>query len=114
MRIYHTRPPHPTPFNFLNGMGMRIVLNKRGRVRSRTHPVAIPRYDLEKACDLNTNDPFPTHNRLKWESKGHFVVLLDRNTIAVLINACMHAWPFISDYSYIHKVEFCRIYMMGR
>ena len=29
MRIYHTRP---APFNFLNGTGMRIVLNKRDRV----------------------------------------------------------------------------------
>ena len=32
MRIYHTRPipSRRTPFNFLNGM--RIILNKRGRV----------------------------------------------------------------------------------
>ena len=29
MGIYHTRP---TPFNFLNGTGMRIVSNKRGGV----------------------------------------------------------------------------------
>ena len=31
MKIYHTRP---APFNFLNGTGMRIVSNKRGKVRT--------------------------------------------------------------------------------
>ena len=30
MKIYHTRP---APFNFLNGTGMRIVSDKRGKVR---------------------------------------------------------------------------------
>ena len=43
MGIYHSRP---SPFNFLNGMGMKIILNKWDKVRmevtipnsSRCHP----------------------------------------------------------------------------
>ena len=43
MGIYHIHPPWPAPFNFLNGTGMRIALNKRGEVGSRaSRPVVIP------------------------------------------------------------------------
>ena len=40
MGIYHTRP---VPFNFLNGTGMRFVLNKRGGVgKGAIHPEPAP------------------------------------------------------------------------
>ena len=40
-------PARPAPFNFLNGTGMGIALNKRGRVRRGAPcPVAIPSYSL--------------------------------------------------------------------
>ena len=43
MEIYHTRPPRPAPFNFLNRMGMGIVLNKWGGVgMEATRPKPTP------------------------------------------------------------------------
>ena len=39
-------PPYLTQFNFLNKMGMRIILNKRDRVgMGTTRPVAIPKHN---------------------------------------------------------------------
>ena len=42
MGIYHT---HPAPFNFLNGMGMIFILNKRdgvGMGATRPEPAPLP------------------------------------------------------------------------
>ena len=45
MGIYHIRLPSPVPFYFLNGMGMRIISNKRGGVgigATRPEPAPLP------------------------------------------------------------------------
>ena len=66
MGIYHTCP---TPFNFLNGTGMRFVLNKRDGIGTMTtYPVAIPTYDMEiftRQSDINciqTTKSYPKSN----------------------------------------------------
>ena len=41
--------PIPAPFNFLNGTGMKIILNKWNRVGMRAiRPVAIPKFNNEE------------------------------------------------------------------
>ena len=53
MRIIIPALPRPTPFNFLNGTEMRIVLNKRGRVGMREtdpEPVRLPFLLMGQVC----------------------------------------------------------------
>ena len=43
-------PPHPTSFNFINGMKMKIVLNKQGTVEmgvTRSKPASLSSLDRD-------------------------------------------------------------------